>query len=82
MDQVLPKAFFSWSTGKDCAFALVEVLQLNLAEIVGRRKLMMMSQATWLAREITRLADVRDEAELCRFPTQPLLRQSAGCRHI
>jgi len=30
-----PKAFISWSSGKDCAFALLEARRLGLAEIVG-----------------------------------------------
>jgi uncharacterized protein (TIGR00290 family) len=30
-----PKAFLAWSSGKDCAFALVEARRLDLAEIVG-----------------------------------------------
>ena len=30
-----PKAFISWSSGKDSAFALLEVHRLGLAEIVG-----------------------------------------------
>ena len=35
MHQMLPKAFLAWSSGKDCAFALVEARRLKLAEIVG-----------------------------------------------
>ena len=31
----MPKAFISWSSGKDCAFALLEARRLGLAEIVG-----------------------------------------------
>lgn len=30
-----PKAFISWSSGKDSAFALLEAHRLGLAEIVG-----------------------------------------------
>ena len=30
-----PKAFISWSSGKDCAFAMVEARRLGLVEIVG-----------------------------------------------
>ncbi len=30
-----PKAWLAWSSGKDSAFALIEVLRLGLAEIVG-----------------------------------------------
>ncbi len=30
-----PKAFLSWSSGKDAAFALIEARRLGLAEIVG-----------------------------------------------
>lgn len=33
--QVPPKAFLSWSSGKDSAFALCEARRLGLAEIVG-----------------------------------------------
>ena len=32
--------------------------------------------------EIVRLADVGDETDLCGLPAEPLLRQSAGCRHV
>ncbi len=31
----LPKAYVSWSSGKDCAFALCEARRLGLADIVG-----------------------------------------------
>lgn len=34
-DKILPKAFISWSSGKDCAFAMVETHRLGLADIVG-----------------------------------------------
>jgi len=30
-----PKAFVSWSSGKDSAFALYEAQRLGLAEVVG-----------------------------------------------
>jgi uncharacterized protein (TIGR00290 family) len=30
-----PKAFLSWSTGKDAAFALAEIRRLELADVVG-----------------------------------------------
>jgi len=35
MSEAMPKAFISWSSGKDCAFALLEARRLGLAEIVG-----------------------------------------------
>ena len=35
MNPALPKAFVSWSSGKDSAFALWEARRLGLAEIVG-----------------------------------------------
>jgi len=35
MDLMAPKAFVSWSSGKDSAFALYEARRLGLAEIVG-----------------------------------------------
>ena len=31
----LPKAFVSWSSGKDCAYALLEARRQSIAEIVG-----------------------------------------------
>ena len=31
----IPKAYISWSSGKDSAFALLEARRLGLAEIVG-----------------------------------------------
>ena len=32
---MVPKAFLSWSSGKDCAFALIEAHRLGLVNIVG-----------------------------------------------
>ncbi|HEY3845785.1 MAG TPA: hypothetical protein VGL95_01580 [Acetobacteraceae bacterium] len=32
---VSPSAYLSWSTGKDCAFALLEARRLGLADVVG-----------------------------------------------
>jgi uncharacterized protein (TIGR00290 family) len=35
MSAVAPSAYLSWSTGKDCAFALLEARRLGLANVVG-----------------------------------------------
>jgi len=35
MTQPMPKAFISWSSGKDSAFALLEARRLGVAEVVG-----------------------------------------------
>src|ERR1700761_2234657 len=35
MSAAAPSAYLSWSTGKDCAFALVKARRLGLATVVG-----------------------------------------------